>query len=273
MFTINNLTCCYSNGPKVLEVDDISFEKGKLYFLLGASGSGKSTFLETLGLMNKPVSDDTPLDSIVFNNDINENTNIIDLWSKSDLEISQFRRKNYSFIFQSTNLMPHFSAGENMVYTLLLEGMPFDEAKSKVITIMSDLFLDESVFDKSIQNLSGGQRQRLAFVRAFISPFQVLFGDEPTGNLDPVTGYKLMEILKSYLSKNNKTGIIVSHDIPLALHFADYIYYIDKITQGPDEFGILNQNNKIQKDTSGNWWHGSNNLAGQEIDFLKEYLK
>lgn len=266
MFEISNLVCSYDQKTAVLNIQSLCLERGKIYFFIGASGVGKSTLLETLGMMNYPVMSDQG--EIWFDKD-GIRKSIHEQWRKTDNEISKFRQEHFSFIFQNTNLMPHFSAGENMCYTLLLEGMSWEDASKKVKALMPSLSLDLDLFDRPVQQLSGGQRQRLAFLRAFVSSFEVLFGDEPTGNLDPITAAGLMNILRDYIKNNNKTAIIVSHDIPLASIFGDKIFYL---TRGTDnKGGVLTQNQYFEK-RNGHWYHDQKEIVGDIISTLQQYL-
>jgi putative ABC transport system ATP-binding protein len=135
---------------------------------------------------------------------------------------------------------------------MLIEGKELAEVKEKVLEVMHKLNLEPELYDRKIQELSGGQRQRLAFVRAIIAGFNVLFGDEPTGNLDRDTGHKLMRTLKENLSEFNRTGIIVSHDIDLALSFADIILLLSKTGEGDDVHGTFDQKYYLVKE--GDVW-------------------
>ncbi|MBK8722711.1 MAG: ABC transporter ATP-binding protein [Saprospiraceae bacterium] len=259
LFQINNLNCKYNNGPTVLYINNLTIPKGELVFVLGASGIGKSTFIETLGLMNDTIykSDDSAI--LLFPKDNLEGIELKNSWQKDDLEVSNFRNKYFSFIFQSTNLMPNFTAGENMCISQLIQGISLKEAKKQVLEVMKDLMLEEAIFDKKIMELSGGQRQRLAFVRAVTSDYEVLFGDEPTGNLDKYTAKKLMEIFRVNLKKYNRSGIIVSHDIELALNYADRIILLS--SNEKEKYGeILPQNILVKQDEK--WVQ----LSGKEVD-------
>jgi len=252
IFKIKNLECCYFSGKTVLSIDELEIPRGSLIFILGLSGVGKSTFVETLGLMNKTISENE-LTEISFYNNKNQTIPIEKFWKKGDKEISAFRRKYFSFIFQNTNLMTNFSAGENMSISRLINGSPLKEVKAEVLSIMSKLDLLPDVYDKKVTELSGGQRQRIAFVRAVIAEYSVLFGDEPTGNLDKSTAFKLMGVLKSYLGKN-KTGIIVSHDIDLAIQFADKIIVLNRVNAADNTYSgaVLGENIINKKD---NLWY------------------
>lgn len=250
IYDISNLECQYIPGTTVLRIPKLQIPKGKLVFVLGVSGIGKSTFIETLGLMNKTIHV-TPETSVKFNNG-NEIEEIKNIWSRDNKALSQFRNDHFSFIFQNTNLMPNFTAGENMCISMLIEGKKLDEVKEKVLEVMAKLNLGPELYDRKIQELSGGQRQRLAFVRAIIAGFNVLFGDEPTGNLDRDTGHKLMNTLKQNLSEFNRTGIIVSHDIDLALSFADIILLLSKTGEGDNIHGTFDHKYYLTKE--GDTW-------------------
>jgi putative ABC transport system ATP-binding protein len=250
IYDISNLECQYIPGTTVLRIPELKIPRGKLVFVLGVSGIGKSTFIETLGLMNKTIHV-APETSVKFNNG-QELEEIKDIWSRDNKALSRFRNDHFSFIFQNTNLMPNFSAGENMCISMLIEGKELSEVKEKVLEVMAKLNLDPELYDRKIQELSGGQRQRLAFVRAIIAGFNVLFGDEPTGNLDRDTGHKLMTTLKENLSEFNRTGIIVSHDIDLALSFADIILLLSKTGEGDNVHGTFDQKYYLIRE--GNEW-------------------
>ncbi len=250
IYDISNLECQYIPGTTVLKIPSLKIPKGKLVFVLGVSGIGKSTFIETLGLMNRTIHV-TPETSIKFNNG-SELEEIKNIWGRDNKALSKFRNDHFSFIFQNTNLMPNFSAGENMCISMLIEGRKLTEVKEKVIEVMGKLNLDPELYDRKIQELSGGQRQRLAFVRAIIAGFNVLFGDEPTGNLDRDTGHKLMRTLKANLAEYNRTGIIVSHDIDLALSFADIILLLSKTGEGDNVHGTFDE--KLYLVRNGDEW-------------------
>ncbi len=134
-----------------------------------------------------------------------------------------------SFIFQSTNLFSTLTAFENVLITPLLQGVSRAEAIEKAKDIFKKVKLDDQVAQKNITHLSGGQKQRLAFARAIVTNASVLFADEPTGNLDLANASILMKVLIDIIKEKEKTAIIVSHDINLALNYATKIVLIDKM--------------------------------------------
>lgn len=272
VFQISDLTCEYITNKPVLHIKRLAIPRSKLIFVIGVSGIGKSTFIETLGFMNRTIAN-TPAMSLTYHKAGQSSTQELkNSWSLSDDDLSDFRRQNFSFIFQNTNLMPNFTAGENMMFSLLLQGKSISESKEKVIEVMKLLSLDETIFDKKITELSGGQRQRLAFVRAITSEFNVLFGDEPTGNLDEKTAADLMVVLKKILVTENKTGIIVSHDLDLALKFADEIIPITRKEIGEDSFiGEIDESNIIKRTEDS--WISDGRVCDDPRKYINGFLK
>ena len=191
-----------------------------------------------------------------FYNSVDEVIDVSDLWEKGNEQLSTFRLKYFSFIFQNTNLLPNFTAGENMIMPLLMRGgNSAAELEEEVLALMEKIDLPAEAYHRPVTQLSGGQRQRLAFVRAFLSPFEILFGDEPTGNLDRLTANKLMSTLKEYLNGHNKTGIIVSHDIQLAADHADNILYFSKRERKDGTlYGFIDQSQILHRDSETGFW-------------------
>lgn len=274
VFKINDLMCGYADDLPVLYLKELSIPSGQLVFVIGRSGIGKSTFIETLGLMNQTIINPNDCSISFFPIVAKDAIELKNSWALDNSRLSQFRKKHFSFIFQNTNLMPNFSAGENMMVSLLIEGKKSSEAKEEVLSVMERLSLDSSIFDKKITALSGGQRQRLAFVRAITANFAVLFGDEPTGNLDKNTSAELMTIMKEHIHEKNKTGIIVSHDLHLALKFADMIIPIteDENHEQSTLGGVKLPNIIIRK--KNNWYTKiSNDIISKPMEYLNQFLE
>lgn len=247
LFEIKNLKCSYDKlkaNPKiVLDIEHLVFPYGKKIFIVGESGIGKSTILETLGLMNNTLVTSSDTVFSFFNKEGHE-LNIVDLWKYGDDAISQFRLNHFNFIFQSTNLMNNFTAYENVSFTRMLQGYSKEDCFKKAREVMSDLGMSQINESREVHELSGGQRQRLAFARAILPDFTVLFGDEPTGNLDAENAVRVMQILSKKLDEHqNSSAIIVSHDMHLATSFADVIVKIRK-TQVTDDSNVTDDNIK-----------------------------
>jgi len=121
IFEIKNLQCEYIPGTPALQIDRLEIPRSKLIFVIGKSGMGKSTFIETLGLMNKTIAN-LPDTSVIFSPTEEKRLEMKDSWGLTNDKLSEFRSSYFSFIFQNTNLMPNFSSGENMMVSLLIEG-------------------------------------------------------------------------------------------------------------------------------------------------------
>ncbi len=239
LFEIENLRCSYDKNYRegaskvVLEIKSLGIPYGKKVFIVGESGIGKSTILEVLGLMNNTIVPDAS-SRFVFYDRSGVATDLLALWRDGDdTRLSGFRREHFNFIFQSTNLMRNFTAYENISITRMLQGYSQQESFDRAAQVLADLGLEHVGKERMAQELSGGQQQRLAFARAIIPDFTVLFGDEPTGNLDSENAVRAMELLSSKLSGvSDSSAIIVSHDMHLAVTFADIVIKIRKESNG-----------------------------------------
>ncbi len=253
IIAIEHLLCQYKNGQTVLYVESFSLYSGEIVFLLGPSGIGKSTFIEAIGLINNTgsKSSDTIATYILGSG---EKIDLINLWDGNFNQLESFRRDHFSYIFQNNYLMPNLTAGENMMLTLLMKGENEISARQKIKELMHIVKLNGEVFDQKIFNVSGGQKQRLAFVRAIASPFEVLIGDEPTGNLDSLTAKALMTFTRESIINTNKAGIFVSHDIQLALKYADRIYMLIPKQTDDGLIGYLSEKTALSKH-EGEWYN------------------
>lgn len=218
IYEIRDLRCAYDKRRVVLHIEELDIPQGKVVFFVGPSGIGKSTILETLGLMNNTV---LSAEKIEYSG-----MELSKVWNWSDEKRSELRKNDFSFIFQQTNLMPNFTAYENVMVTTMIQGGKDVDINAKVREVLEKMDLPTE--DRPIQMYSGGQKQRLAFARAILPDFKVLFCDEPTGNLDPASARNLMEVLVKDLHQKQATAIIVSHDMDLSLLYADMIVLIRK---------------------------------------------
>lgn len=195
-----------SNIIKALDGIDLTIDKGEFIALLGTSGSGKSTLLNILAGLERPSFGD-----VLYKN--------ISLNSLSEEDITRFRNLNIGFVFQSYNLMPYLTAIENVALPLIFKGEGKKEREEKAYQILKDMGLSKRVYNKP-NELSGGQQQRVSIARAFVGNPNIIFADEPTGNLDTKTSFEIMELIKSIVRKNNQTLIMVTHDEEMT-EFAD----------------------------------------------------
>ena len=201
------------------------------------------------------------------------------LWRRGDKALATFRLKNYSFIFQSTNLMKNFTAFENVAFTRILQGYSQYSCMQRAKKMLEDLGLDHVDKHRMAQELSGGQQQRLAFARAILPEFTVLFGDEPTGNLDVENAIRVMKILKDKQAEHvGASAIIVSHDMHLATTFADVIIKIHKCfrpKQHEDDedvsYGLINDNCVFSLTSNNEWSNGNKHYCTEDFeDFLRK---
>lgn len=285
LFDIKNLRCSYDKDYRegiskvVLEIEELVIPRGKKIFIVGESGIGKSTILETLGMMNNTIVPDS---ATVFNfNDGKETIDLAALWhGKSEKRLSAFRLKHYSFIFQSTNLMRNFTTFENIAFTRMLQGYSKFHCFQRTRKALAELGLDHIDEKRMTQELSGGQQQRLAFARAILPDFTVLFGDEPTGNLDAENAVKVMRILSDKLnSLDGASAIIVSHDMHLAVTFADQIVKIHKCHRpkqdASDEDVVYGRIDKscVFAPTDDGKLHWSNGTESYDSEDFEEFLR
>ncbi len=205
ILSVENLSKTFKSGNKQLTVlKDISFsvEKGISCAIVGPSGSGKTTLLGLCAGLDKPTSGD-----VILNNQK------ISALSESDL--SAIRNEQIGFVFQSFQLIPTLTALENVMVPIELRGLAYKEVENKAIDLLDKVGLKDRVTHYPTQ-LSGGEQQRVGLARAFIHKPDILFADEPTGNLDGDTGSQIEDLLFELNQDEGTTLIIVTHDRELA---------------------------------------------------------
>lgn len=271
VFQIDHLECSYSAGQVVLKADELNIPRNYVTILLGPSGAGKSTLLESLGLMSKTIDPNSTRIKF-FPDPGQQGLPFEQLWdAKNRVLLNKVRQDYFSFIFQSTNLMSNFNAIENVTLTGLIQSQALPFATYKAInTTVEELGIKSMAYDKLPSAFSGGERQRIAFSRAAIPDFSVLFGDEPTGNLDHFNSNKLMEFIRKFIREHeNKSALIVSHNIDLALDFADRIVILTKNFENNDSNSIILEEFILDKKVVD--WDSSPNLKKRikkEIELL-----
>ena len=205
LISVQNLEKSFKTGKKTLKVlKNLNFGimKGEMVAIMGPSGVGKSTLLHLMGTLDRPSTG-----KILFNQ-----TNLFEM---NDRRLADFRNKNIGFVFQFHHLLPEFTARENVMMPLLIQGIKRKDASERANTILGDLELGDRISHKTGE-LSGGEQQRVAIARALANDPEVIFADEPTGNLDQKTGEKVHNLLKELKQAKNKTLVIVTHNSKLS---------------------------------------------------------
>ena len=207
---------------KVAALDDVSLEikDGEFIALMGPSGSGKSTFANIIGGLDKPSSGSVLVDGEEINR-------------LNDRKLSSYRNKKVGFVFQSFNLLPVYTALENVMVPLILTGESSKVRKQRAYECLEDVGLENRANHKSSQ-LSGGERQRVSIARALVNNPQIIIADEPTGNLDSKKSEEIVALLKNLNRKKKITLIVITHD-PNVAREADRIVHMrdGKIGRAP----------------------------------------
>jgi lipoprotein-releasing system ATP-binding protein len=180
----------------------VSIEKGELVSLVGASGSGKSTFLHVVGTLDAPVAGTMHCGG----------NSVFDM---NDAELAEFRNRTIGFVFQSHYLLPEFTAVENVAMPALVQRHERGPALSKARALLERVGLSARA-DHRPGELSGGESQRVALARALMLSPPLLLADEPTGNLDPATGEGIHQLLREVVRDLGVTAVVVTHNEVLA---------------------------------------------------------
>lgn len=192
-----------SFGPvKVLNGISLSFPKGEIMSIVGPSGAGKTTLLQIAGTLDRPDSGE-----VIFNG-----KNLLGL---KDSKLSEFRNQNLGFIFQFHQLLPEFSALENVALPSLISGKSKKKAFSDAEKWLNELGMSHRLNHKPAE-LSGGEKQRTAIARALINSPSIVLADEPTGSLDSHNRDEIISIISDLKEKYHQTFVIVTHDPAIA---------------------------------------------------------
>jgi putative ABC transport system ATP-binding protein len=204
LIQIENLSKVYNRGDQpVWALRDVSLtvEAGDFVAIMGASGSGKSTFLNMVGCLDVPSAGRYRLAGI-------------DVANRSDDDLARIRNRYIGFVFQSFNLLPRTSALENVEQPMLYAGVKPAERRSRAVTALQRLGLGERMHHLPNQ-LSGGQQQRVSIARALVNEPQLLLADEPTGALDSQTSHEIMTLFQE-LNADGMTVVLVTHEADVA---------------------------------------------------------
>lgn len=212
---IKNIVKNYQVGSvivRALRSVSINIERNEYVAIMGPSGSGKSTLMNLLGCLDTPTSG-----SYVLNG--------IDVSKMEDDYLAEIRNKEIGFVFQTFNLLPRYTALENVTLPLIYAGVPKIEREKVAVKTLEEVGLGDRMTHKP-NELSGGQRQRVAIARALVNKPSIILADEPTGNLDSKTSIDIMNLLNA-IHKNGNTVILVTHEEDIAKHAARIIRLFD----------------------------------------------
>jgi lipoprotein-releasing system ATP-binding protein len=187
---------------EVLKGVDLHLPRGEMIAVVGASGTGKTTLLHILGTLDRPTAG-----TLLYEG--------VEVLNKNDIELSIYRNKTVGFVFQSHHLLPEFSALENVMMPGLIGGLQKAEMAEKAAEILEKVKLSDRIQHK-VGELSGGEQQRVALARAIIMKPLLLLADEPTGNLDTKTGYKVFQLLQEMSAEYSLSAVMVTHNLELA---------------------------------------------------------
>jgi putative ABC transport system ATP-binding protein len=207
------LTKVYGEGDAEVRALDgvfVEFERGRFTAIMGPSGSGKSTLLHCMAGLDAPTAGST------FIGDV-------DLTTLSERELTLLRRRKVGFVFQTFNLVPTLNASENITLPLDIAGEEPDPAWFDLV--VDTVGLRDRLTHRPAE-LSGGQQQRVAGARALMSRPEIVFADEPTGNLDSRSGHELLGFLRAAVKEHAQTIVMVTHDA-VAASFADRIVFLE----------------------------------------------
>lgn len=205
LLRVTNLAKIYSGrAEEVVVFRDLNFEiaRGELVAIVGESGAGKSTLLHLLGGLDRPSSGSVKIDEF-------------DIAKNAELDLARFRNRRVGFVFQFHHLLPEFSATENVMMPLLINGVTKRDAAARARVLLERVGLAGRA-DHRPGELSGGEQQRVALARALICSPSLLLADEPTGNLDQRTGDEVHALVRRLQMEERLTAVIATHNEKLA---------------------------------------------------------
>lgn len=201
MIDIKNITKSFGS-LQVLKSIDLHINKGEVVSIVGPSGAGKTTLLQIIGTLDKPDAGTISIDGI-------------DVSSLSTRKLSDFRNQHIGFVFQFHQLLPEFTALENIMIPAYIAGKSNSEAKQRALELLAFMGLSDRAHHKPAE-LSGGEKQRVAVARALVNKPAVILADEPSGSLDSKNKAELHQLFFDLRDKFGQTFVIVTHDEGLA---------------------------------------------------------
>lgn len=213
----------------VLQDVNVTVDRGEVVSIVGASGAGKTTLLQILGSLDRPDSG-----QVFYELASPASKEKIDIVQLPERQLATFRNRHIGFVFQSHNLLPEFTALENVCIPALIAGTPMTEARQRALELLTFLHLDARAGHKPAA-LSGGEQQRVSVARALINRPEVVLADEPSGNLDSVHARELHNLFFALREQYNQTFVIVTHNPELAEMADRKIWMKDGKSISPEE--------------------------------------
>ena len=221
MIRIENITKSFGS-LQVLKGIDLSIDRGEVVSIVGPSGAGKTTLLQIMGTLDRPDSGTVHVDSV-------------DVTSLSQKKLADFRNRNIGFVFQFHQLLPEFTAMENIMIPAFIAGTSKKAAKSRAEELLQFMGLRDRAHHKP-NELSGGEKQRVAVARALINNPAVILADEPSGSLDSQNKQELHQLFFDLRQQYGQTFVIVTHDEQLATLTDRTIHMRDGLITAPEVF-------------------------------------
>ncbi len=224
LIELRNLEKKYFNDGTVTEAlkgINLKIDKEEFVSIMGPSGSGKSTLLHILGFLDKQTSGDYLFEG-------KSNTNY------SEKELAYLRNQKVGFVFQNFNLLLKLSVYENVKLPLIYSQIPFKEWKDLILKVIAEVGLSHRINHLTSQ-LSGGEKQRVAIARALVLNPEIIFLDEPTGNLDSNSSKQIMELISNFFYKFKKTIVLITHDPNIAKYSQRLIKIKDGLIESDEK--------------------------------------
>ena len=223
---VNDVSYFYQDGDQqrfILKDVSCSFERGVFYTILGASGSGKTTFLALLSALDKPHSGEILYENMPINK----------------IGFEYYRRNKIGIVFQSYNLIPYMTALENIQVAMSITDNPLPaDTKGVAYNLLDYIGISKEKADRTINKLSGGEQQRVAIARALATNVDMILADEPTGNVNEEMAEELVAIFKKLAHEHNKCVVVVTHSSLIAAQ-SDVVSRLSRGVLAKDEKGVF----------------------------------